>query len=64
MDWASQCKKTAMWPGWADSKCLRSCVLGDAEKPLARASPGRIQAAAPLLWSPLLIGGLVLRKAE
>lgn len=33
MYWASECKKTAMWPGWADSKCLRSCVLGALRTP-------------------------------
>lgn len=43
MDWASECKKTAMWLGWADSKWSQIMCLGGAENPLARASPGRIQ---------------------
>lgn len=64
MDWASECQKTAMWPGWVHSKWSQTVCQGGAENPLARASPGRIQPAAPLLSSRLVIGWGVLWKAE
>lgn len=43
MDWASEYKKTAMWPGWADCKWSQIPCLGGAENSLARASPMRVQ---------------------
>lgn len=47
MYWASECKKTAMWPGWADSKCLRSCVLGALRTPWQEPVQGESWPPAP-----------------
>lgn len=64
MDWSLECKKTAMWPGWADSKRSQILGLGGAENPQAGVSPGRIQPVTPLPLRTLLIGQRVLWEAE
>lgn len=54
MDWASECKKTAMWPGWEDSKRSQILCLWGAENPLVRARHWRIQPVTPPALDPAL----------